>query len=639
MLDSKQSSQSRFLLAAVLSMAVLFGWTYLFAPKKPVTNNANTAQNANIAVVSQTPIIQPPQSALPQSNPVAPDNTPNKNLTIRTPLYQVKLDSKGALATSWILIKNVSSHGEKLLFADGSSEGAKKDLELISPQALNASPREIPFRLITGDAGLDNFINERNYQSSVVEENIELNGSDSKQIDYVLRDETSGLEVTKSFIFHADNNLTDLQIKVLRNGQPVPNVKLAIGASIGDQGIAYHNYYHIEPEAVAYVNGETQRHQPSYLKFDEKNSSSLAINGEVDWAGIGDTYFAMAFIPAQKTQGLELRASKYEVNVEPFYDGIINTITRSQTTKVTRHLLTAYIPVATDGSTNKIYTGTKDYFVLAEYNNILTQAVGRPIDVEDFVNFSNYAWLIWIFKPIAIVILKALNFINVFTNNYGISIILFTIFFYSLLFPMRWYQSKSFKKAQKNAPKMKELQDRMKELQRKGIAADDPRMREVQMEQLKMTKDAIPIGGCLPLLLQMPLLIALYTAVTISLDFRQASFLWLPDLSTIDPYYILPFMFAGSMFLSMLITPTTPTITPEQQMQQKMMKYFMPLMMLWVGWTVPSGLLVYWIMGNIVSYVQQIFINRLNKTDEPPSVESSDTKIVRPSVKPKLARS
>jgi YidC/Oxa1 family membrane protein insertase len=144
-----------------------------------------------------------------------------------------------------------------------------------------------------------------------------------------------------------------------------------------------------------------------------------------------------------------------------------------------------------------------------------------------------------------------------------------------------------------------------------------------------MTKDAIPIGGCLPLLLQMPLLVALYTAVTISVDFRQASFLWLPDLSTVDPYYILPFMFAGSMFISMLITPTTVAVTPEQQMQQNMMKYLMPLMMLWIGWTVPSGLLVYWILGNVVSFVQQKFINNLNKDDNTtPGETNAGTKVL-----------
>jgi YidC/Oxa1 family membrane protein insertase len=501
---------------------------------------------------------------------------------------------------------------------------------------LESNPREFPFRLVTGDPALDTFINDRNYQVSVNEDNVELKGGDTKQVDYVLKDEASGLEVVKTFIFHADNYLTDLQIKVLRNGQPVPNVRLAIGASIGDQGIKHHNYYHIEPEAVAFSNGGIERHAPTSFKYENNNFATVNTGGSVDWAGIGDTYFAMAAIPAQKVNAVEIRSTKYEVDVEPFYDGIINTVMRSQTTKETRHLLTALIPIAADGSTTKIYTGSKDYFILSNYNQILTEAVGRPIDLEDIVNFSNWTWFRPVFKPIAIVIVKALNFINQFTNNYGVSIILFTIFFYSLLFPMRWYQSRSFKKAQKNAPAMKELQDRLKELQRKGVPNDDPRMREVQMEQLKMTKDAIPIGGCLPLLLQMPLLIALYTAVTISLDFRQASFLWLPDLSTVDPYYILPFLFSGSMFISMLITPTTAAVTPEQQMQQNLMKYLMPIMMLWIGWSVPSGLLVYWVMGNVVSFVQQKIINRMNKTDTPDSgVGIENAKVI--TKKPKLS--
>jgi len=636
MSESKQSTQSRFLLAAVLSMAVLLGWSYFFAPKKAPTDNANTAQNANVAVTAPSPVAAPqtvqPNQAQIVSN--SPDANPNKSLTIKTPLYQVKLDSRGALATSWILIKNVSSHGEKLLYADGSTKDVKKELELIPAEGLNK--REIPFRLSTGDASLDNFINDRNYQVSVTEESVEINGADTKQVDYVLKDESSGLEVTKTFIFHADNYLTDLQVKILRNGQPVPNTKLLIGASIGDQAIEHHNYYHIEPEAVVYTNGNVERHTGISISDKKEDAGHLLVGGDADWAGIGDTYFAMAAIPSQKAGGVEFRASKYEVPVTPFYDGIISTITRNQTTKETRHLLTAYVPIAADGSKTEIFTGSKDYFILSDYNKILTESVGRNIDIENFVNFSNWTYFRPIFKPIAIVIVKALNFINQFTNNYGVSIIVFTIFFYSLLFPMRWYQSRSFKKAQKNAPKMKDLQDRMKDLQKKGVPTDDPRMREVQMEQLKMTKDAIPVGGCLPMLLQMPLLIALYTAVSISLDFRQASFLWLPDLSTTDPYYILPFLFSGSMFISMLITPTTPTVTPEQQMQQNMMKYLMPIMMLWIGWSVPSGLLVYWIMGNVVSFIQQKFINNMNKTDAPTSGETIDnTKIV--TKKPKLS--
>jgi YidC/Oxa1 family membrane protein insertase len=638
MSDNKQSTQFRFLLAATLSMAVLFGWTYFFPSKKTEQTNANTAQ----VVITATPTPEIQQSQLPQQQIIAsaPDNSPSKEITIKTPLYQVKLDSKGAVATSWILIKNKSPKGEKLLFADGANEGEQKPLELISPEGLARNPREVPFRLSTGDQNIDNFINERNYQVSVSEENIDLNEGQTKQIDYILRDEANGLEITKSFVFNADSYVTDLQIKLTRNGQIIPTAKLLIGASIGDHGIKHHNYYHIEPEGVAFISGRTERHLGASIVPSEKSEGNLLINGDVDWAGVGDAYFAMAAIPASRTSGLEFRATKYEVATEPFFNGIFSWIMRTPTVKENRHLLAAYVPINTDGSPNKIYAGTKDYFVLNHYNEVLTSAVGRPIDIEDFVNFSNYTWFRAITKPVTIPILYALTFLNSLTNNYGLAIIIFTLFFYSLLFPMRWYQSKSFKKASANAPKMKELQDKLKDFQKKGIPADDPRMRELQMEQLKMTKDALPIGGCLPMLLQFPLLIALYTAVTISIGFRQASFLWLPDLSAGDPYHFLEFGFAFSMILSMKFTPQAAVVSPEQQMQQKMMTYLMPVMMLWIMWSAPAGLLLYWFFGNIVSFVQQMVINRMNKTNEPPTsaIVQNVPKNAK-KVKPKLSTS
>jgi YidC/Oxa1 family membrane protein insertase len=310
---------------------------------------------------------------------------------------------------------------------------------------------------------------------------------------------------------------------------------------------------------------------------------------------MGDTYFAMAAIPASPVQGAEYRALKYEVPIEPVYNSIFSWITRSATDKETRHLVTAYMPVAADGSITKLFTGPKDYFLLNELSSSLKGADGRAVSLVDLINFSNYWWLRWLTKPLSIPIVYALHFFNQITHNYGWAIIIFTFLFYSLLFPLRWSQSKSFKKASGNAPKMKEIQDKIKELQRKGVPMDDPRMRDLQMQQLRMTKDAIPVGGCLPMLLQFPLLLAFYTAITVSLDARQASFMWLPDLSAADPWHILEFAFAGSMVLAMKFTPTTATVTPEQQMQQKMMTYLMPVMMLWVMWTAPAGLLLYWL--------------------------------------------
>jgi YidC/Oxa1 family membrane protein insertase len=628
MSDNKQSVQSRFLLAVTLSMLVFLAWGYFFpaAKKETVVNtNANVAVN-NAPVASVTPNVVPPTQVAANATP---DNTPNKSITIKTPLYQVKLDSKGGLATSWILFKNVRKPGdEQLLFADGSTKDNKIPLELISPEGLVSTPREIPFRLMTGDANLDILINDRNYTIDTTD--VELNGSENKTINFNLKD--GDVEVTKTFTFHADTNISDLQVKATRAGQIIPSVKLLIGAAIGDQGIKLHNYYHIESEGVGFVNNTVDRHVSNSFIKPEESTGSLIVPGEVDWAGVGDSYFAMAAIPAQKTQGLEYKVFSQKQKTEPYYDGIISWVTRSQKTEVLRNFVTAHVPIIADGSKNKIYTGSKDYFTLASYDNKWESEVGRKLSIGDIVNFSNWSWFRPIIRPIAIALLYCLNAIYSVVGNYGIAIIIFTLIFYSLFFPIRWFQSKSFKKSQKNAPKMKDIQDRQKELTKKGVAMDDPRMRELQMEQMKMMKDTIPIAGCLPLLLQMPLFIALYTAVTIGLDFRQASFLWLPDLAAGDPWHILEFLFAGSMAGSMILTPTTPAVTDEQKMQQKMMTYMMPVMMLWVMWGASAGLLLYWFFGNLVSFAQQFIINRMNKNN----VSSMDVIDVTPKKSGKL---
>ncbi|MFN0278807.1 MAG: membrane protein insertase YidC [Pyrinomonadaceae bacterium] len=637
--SNNQGNQSRFLIAAVLSMAILFGWSYFFAPPKPV-DNANTAANAN---TSQAVTQQTQQAATQPTQPetavsTEPDTTPSRTITIKSPLYEVKLDSKGAVATSWIIFKAISPKGEFALFADGSNASDEKPLQLISDEALKRSPREIPFRLATDDQNLTTLVNNRNYQVSASEENITLASGQEKQIEFTLTD-ASGLEVKKTFVFRAESYIADIAVSLKKDGQPVPNTKLLIGASIGDHAINHHTFYHIESETVAAVNGDINRQQGYYsFTFDANNQASLVDNGTVDWAGVGDAYFAMAAIPAKQAQSVEYKASKYEVSTQPFYESIFQWILRNPKTSETRHLITVYLPITADGSITKVFTGAKDYFLLSTLNDALSKDVGRPVEITNLINFSNYWWLRWLTKPLSIPILYALNFFNGLTHNYGVAIIVFTFLFYMLLFPLRWSQSKSFKKASGNAPKMKEMQDKIKDLQKKGVPNDDPRMRALQMEQLKMTKDALPIGGCLPMLLQFPLLIAFYTAVTVSLEVRQASFIWLPDLSAADPWHILEFAFAISMILAMKFTPQGATITPEQQMQQKMMTYFMPAMMLWVMWSAPSGLLLYWFFGNIVSFGQQMVINRMNAKHDPPGTTEVVDSVPKGAkrVKPKL---
>src|SRR5829696_4056235 len=157
--NSNNQSQFRFMIAAVLSLIVLFGWGYLFNPTKPA-DNSNTAPVSNTNSAPAAP--SPAATVVPQAPVTAstsPDPTPNRTITIKTSLYEVTLDSKGAVASSWILLKNKSPKGEYPVYADGSTEGEKKPLQLISQRALEQNPRELPFRLITPDQNLTGVLN------------------------------------------------------------------------------------------------------------------------------------------------------------------------------------------------------------------------------------------------------------------------------------------------------------------------------------------------------------------------------------------------------------------------------------------------------------------------------------------------
>ena len=126
------------------------------------------------------------------------------------------------------------------------------------------------------------------------------------------------MEVKKSFVFRANSYVADLGISLKKGGQPVPNTKLLIGASVGDQGIPHHNFYHIEPEAIASGTEGVNRKQGTSFTFDAANQGTLPVTGNVDWAGVGDAYFAMAAIPATPSNGAEYRATKYDVPTPPF---------------------------------------------------------------------------------------------------------------------------------------------------------------------------------------------------------------------------------------------------------------------------------------------------------------------------------
>jgi len=634
-LQTLMKQQQRFIVALVASAAVLIIWNVLF-PVKPPPPDPNANANANVAQASSpapsptgqaaaTATATPATQAQANSSPApTPETMPQRKLRIVTPLYEATFDTRGAVATSWIIKKN-KNNGRDILAAN-STKANPKPVELIPSTPPGVAPDQMihSLQLVTGDAALDTVLATRNYRTfgpnaETGDETINV-PSGSKQMDFVIHDDATGLDATKRFTFFADRYIADVEVKLTRGNQAVPEAKLAIGPSISDQSIDHYSFYLYPPEGLAMVNGAVHRINPLEVHAEKRNSGFFAslfewlhlkepvakpadretVEGQVQWAGVDDTYFSMVAVPAKPASNIEYRTVKYEhkTNGKP----------------EERYLVSGLLPVPTDGAKTLLYVGPKDHRLLDGASAEIKQISGGAVDLGDVINYGFFGSMR---RFLAVPILWAIDRLQRLTSSYGIAIILFTIFIYSLFFPLKWQSSRKMKKAQKYAPRMKELQEQLK-----GMKQTDPRMKELQMEQLRLMKEANPLGGCLPLLIQMPFLFALYTALTISIDFRQASFLWIPDLSGPEPYLlyflrVLPIMFAGSMIVLQLLTPA-PSADP---MQRKMMAVGMPLFMLYILWSAPSGLLLYWLVGNIVGFIQQMIINRLTKEEEPPPDE------------------
>jgi YidC/Oxa1 family membrane protein insertase len=614
--------QQRFLLFIAISIAILYGWTYFFPAKNPQQN----ANNANVAAQQQqaqpspsataAPVVQqqnPSQQQSAQNNSApAPESVQHRQVKIQTPLYTATFDNQGAVATSWILEKN-KQNGQ----AFHSVGGTKKDqlpLELIPKEGVDpsfaglpANDREAPFRLVTGDQAIDSALANKNYSIAGADsDTIQVGNGQTRTVEFKMHDDVTGVDAIKKLTFRGDNYNVQVETNLTKNGQPLPQAKIAIGPSIGDQGVPKYTFYSYAPEGVASVNNSPERFNAKAINEAKNNPNQQSVPGNVDWASVGDTYFSMVAVPSKPASGLEYKTTKYD---------------NPANKKETRYLITGYMPVSTDGAPMAVYVGPKDHGLL--------QAAAANINSEihsqvDFDGLFNYGWFATVKKALAFPILASINWLEKLTGSYGLAIILFTIVLYSLFFPLKWRSSKSMKKAQKLAPRMKELQEKMK-----GMKQNDPRLKELQMEQLRLMKEGNPLGGCLPLLIQMPFLFALYSAITISIDFRQAPFLWMPDLSAGDPFHILEILMAASMVVLQLVTPA-PSADP---LQRKMMAFTMPAMMLWLLWGAPSGLVVYWLVGNIVGFSQQFLINHLTKSKDDDA--SPQTPVSSPTTKKK----
>lgn len=324
----------------------------------------------------------------------------------------------------------------------------------------------------------------------------------------------------------------------------------------------------VKTGAVSYVNSDLEI--DGWKSLDKKSYAYQTVNGFV---GFTDQYWetvASIGSPDQTILMKKISDSKYQVKSDAASINIA-----AGTTSVIE---------------TKIFAGPKE-------QKVLSGIEGKIPGISETID---YGWFWFLAQPMS----SGLNVLNNFMGNYGIAIILLTIFLRLLMWPLTRKSFTSMAAMQKMQPEMARIQKLYK---------NDKARLQMEMMKLYQTHKASPMSGCLPMLLQIPIFFALYKALLISVPMRGAGFLWLSDLSVMDPYFILPLLMGGTMWLQQHLqtaaaAPAAGTAANNPAAQtQKFMKYMPVIFTLMFAW-MPAGLVLYWTISNIFGIIQMYII-------------------------------
>ena len=334
---------------------------------------------------------------------------------------------------------------------------------------------------------------------------------------------------------------------------------------------------------VALVSGDVEN-------VIKRPKEAKSYSGVIEWFGFSQKYFTSSFLPETGADTtVTLNAVGDKSLVKALYSYPADTIP----------------PGKTSVKNWNVYLGPLEYDIV--------KAVGYNLQES-----INYGWVEFLAKPL----LDFLKWLNSYFHNFGISIIVITVIMRLIFLPLTVRSMVSMKRMQVKMEQIKPKIDALKEKFK-----DDKTKQNSELMKLYSSHGVNPLsslGGCLPILIQLPVFIALYDVLLHSIDLRQSSFLWINDLSEPEhlfdipgigiPFRILPLLMGVSWFISQKMTPMTPTAGNENmQMQMKMMQ-FMPIIFTVMFWGLPSGLILYWTVSNILSIGQQIYVNRLVNT-------------------------
>lgn len=531
----------RLLLFFVLTLTILLGWEYFFpTPNMPEQTTQATTQNTD------KPATPGADTALTATQPI----------TVNTDLLKATIDERSGDLRRLVLLKfNATSDAQKpFVLLDDS-----KNHQYIAQASLLNRQGDYLFKDLAFSAP------QTSYTLT--------NGS---QIEVRLSaPETNGIQVNKIYTFTKGSYVVQVRFDIHNNtGRPLQldSAYRLLRDGSDPEGSGYFDHTYTGP--VLYTpSGKFEKISFSDLDKDAKSGSDNADyvhKTDTGWVGMTQHYFMSTWILQPRNGKTICAKGACQIDIRKRSDGLYSAGVRVP------------LPdIAPNGRLNvpvELYAGPQQY-------SVITKVASHLQLIKDYGKVHLFASpLFWI-----------LNKWHELVGNWGWAIILLTLTVKAILFPLTNASYRSMAKMRAVAPRLQALKDQY----------GDDRMKLQQEMMVMYKKEKInPLGGCLPMLLQIPVFIGLYWALFASVELRQAPWIgWITDLGRQDPYYILPILMALTMYIQTHLNPP-----PSDPMQAKMMK-IMPLAFSVMFFFFPAGLVLYWLTNNILTLAQQWFIN------------------------------
>ena len=548
--------ERRIFLAIILAAVVMYGWQAFFMPPPPPTKTASQQAAAKPA----TPAAAAPavQGSKPETQPAAaPGQTvkgeqAEREIVVDTAVAHVVLTNRGGRVLHWQLKDYQTPAGQPV--------------DLVPSNTPADQPRPLSLRIVDNQS-LTTRLNEAFYQVSG-DTNGHVDATKSAATVTFEFEDSTGIRARKELRFEPSNFVMVFSTDV-RNGETTLNPAVAWGPGLGDLGAmssggSYFTGNAVQPpQAIYHRDDKVVR-----LRVDDV-ATQPAHEGQFRFAGVDDHYFLAALL---NPGWARLEFASISVPV-PGSEKPIQFLSGTYRLRQSPRNL-------------QLYVGPKQFDLLRGADPELVRAI----------NFGMFAWMV-------VPLLSALKWLFGFLGNYGWAIIVLTILLNLVLFYPRHRSVVAMRKMQAIQPEMKAIQDRYANLK-----ATDPAKQKMNTEVMNLYRErgVNPASGCVPMLLTMPVLLAFYSLLSMSIELRGAPFIgWIHDLSAPDPYFVIPLLMGITMFWQQRISPTTADPTQQRVMM------IMPIMFTAMMAFSPSGVVLYWTVSQLWAIGQQYLTNRL----------------------------